>query len=419
MRKVILILAALGMSFSIMAQDKFVTTAREAITKQNFDEAKENIDKAMANPETNGKPKTIFTKVQVYMELQKVDKFKASSPYREAAQALFKLIDLKPDYEKSAVDQYCLIVATYYYNDGVRTNNDKKNYVDAIDLIKNVITIHDLGGGKRFEKLNNPLIDTMVANSYMIIANANFYLSKYDEAVPLLVKVKNNPITRSPSEYEILIDTYNRLKNSTEALATIQEARKNFPDDVTIRNYEINYYISTGKQDEIIKKLEEAAAKEPTNGDIQFNLATTYLGMASPKDGPKPANAAELLGKAETAFGHAVEIAPSNALYNYNFGVMYFNQAVEFNNAMNAITGTSDADQKKYDGLKEQRDGLFTKSTPYFEKAYSELSKNEKDLRGDDKQTYKSTLMSLKEVYARQNKLDKSAEMKHKLETLQ
>jgi len=417
MKKTILIIATLGISFSGMAQDKYVTSAREDIGKQDFDNAKEDIDKAMASPETKEKPKALLTKAQIYMQLQAVDKYKSSNPYKEATQTLFKLAEVKPDYERATVDQLFLISTSYHYNDGVKTYNDKK-YADASELMKTVINIHDLDDGKRFAKIVNPKLDTLLASAYQVMANCAYFTGQYEEAIPILVKVKSNPITRTPSVYECLIDSYHRLKNSTDELATIEEGRKAFPDDVTIRNYELNYYIISGKQDEVVKKLEEAAIKEPKNADIQFNIATTYLQMANPKDAPAPANAAELSQKAEDAFKRTIVLAPDNPDYNYNFGALYFNQATTFNNQMNAITGTSDADQKKYDNLKVQRDALFAKATPYFEKAYDVLSKNEKDLRGDEKQIYKSTLLALKEVYARQNKLDKSAEMKKKYEAL-
>ena len=85
---------------------------------------------------------------------------------------------------------------------------------------------------------------------------------------------------------------------------------------------------------------------------------------------------------------------------------------------MIAITGNSAADLKKYDELKAKRDALFIKSTPYFEKAYDVFSANEANLKGEDKRTYKSTLLALSRVYATQNKLDKSTEMKKKYDAM-
>jgi predicted Zn-dependent protease len=349
--------------------------------------------------------------------LQGVDKYKSSNPYREEGTALFKLIEVKPDYEKANVDQMLLGVAYATFNDGVKAFNDKK-YDEAADLMKTVVKVHDLGGGSRFAKhAMAKQFDTIAADANLSIANSAFYAGKYEEAIPLLQKVKQDGIRKSASVYECLIDAYTKQKKSAEALAMIEEARKAYPSDVTIRNYELNYYITAGKTEDLVKKLEEAAAAEPNNADIQFNMATIYLGLASPKDGKRPANAADLVTKSENAFQAAIKLAPENAVYNYNYGALYFNQATEFNDQMNAITGTTPAENKKYEDLKAKREALFAKSMPYFEKAYSVYAA-QNSLKGEDQRTYKGTLIALKEVYTRQNKADKAAEVKKKLETM-
>jgi hypothetical protein len=420
MKKLILILAAATISMHVMAQDKYVTTALTELSQSHLDEAKEAIDKAMANPESSEKPKALWAKAQVYYGLQMSDKYKASNPYREGFKSLMKLIEVKPDYEKEGVDQLLAFSLFYFYNDGAKANNDK-HFSDASEFMGNVVKIHDLNGGKRFSKLpadKLKQLDTLSAQAYQTMANASYYSNNYAQAIPLLINVKNNPITRSPTAYECLIDAYNKNKNTADAYTTIGEARKAFPEDVTIRNYELNYYIMAGKQDDLIKKLEEASAKEPGNSDILFNIATTYLSMANPKEGAKPANAAELTAKSEDAFQRTLKIAPDNAGYNYNFGALYYNQATDYNDKMNAITGSSATDLKKYDEIKAKRDAEFVKSMPYFEKAYTVLSANEASLKGEDRNTYKSTLLALKEVYLRQNKMDKSAEMKKKYESI-
>ena len=419
MKKIVLIIATLGISYAGIGQDKMVTSANVALQSHNLDEAKEDIDKAIANPETKEKPKALFAKAQIYTALQSVDKYKASNPYREGFQAACKLAEVKADYEKQTVDGLLLYGAFLYYNDGVKAYNDHK-FPEALDFMKNVMKVHDMG--KRFDKLPPAALkqfDTVAADAALTMANSAYYAKKYDEAIPLLTNAKNNPITKSPSVYQCLTDAYKQVNDSKNKFATIEEGRAAFPDDVTLRNYELNYYIESGKQDELIKKLEDASAKEPNNSDLLFNIATTYLGMANPKDGKKPANAAELTAKSEDAFQRALKLAPENAGYNYNFGALYFNQATDINDQMNTITGSSAADLKKYDDLKAKRDALFIKSSPYFEKAYSVLAGNESSLKGEDMKTYKSTLLALSRVYATQSKLDKSTEMKKKYDSLQ
>lgn len=417
MKKIVLVIATLCIAFYGIAQEKYVVSAGVALKENKLDEAKDNIDKAMASPDTKEKPKALFVKAQIYMAMQLAPNYKASNPYREGTQAVLKLAELKQDYEKETVDQLLIFGGFYYYNDGVNAYNEKK-FTDAIDYMKNVIKVHDVNGGKRFVKFSaeqQKKFDTIAADAAQTIAISTYNLGKYEEAIPLLIAVKNNPITKSAAIYQSIIGAYNNLKKTTEAYATIQEARAAYPDDVHLRNYELNYFISSGQQGDLAKKLEDAAAKDPNNADILFNLATTYLSMANPKSGPKPANSAELIRKSEDAFQRALKISPDNATYNYNFGALYFNQATDYNDQMNAITGITDADQKKYDDLKATRDGLFVKATPYFEKAYATM--DGKTLSDEDRGTYKSTLLALKEVYARQNKMDKSAEMKKKYES--
>ena len=417
MKKTILIIATLGITFSGIAQDKYVVSANVALNSKNYEEAKSEIDKAMASPETREKPKALFAKAQIYAALQNQDKYKKDNPYHEATKTLFHLIEVKPDYEKSTVDQLLMFCGFLSYNEGVKMYNDKK-YPESVELMSNVTKIYEM---KRFDKMSPNMLrqfDTVAYDASLTMATASYNSGNLDDAIPLLIKVKNNPIRKSSSIYELLISASQSKKNKEQEFATIEEARKVFPDDMTIRNQELNYYIQGGKLDELIKKLEEAAQKEPANPDITFNLATTYLVMASPKEGKKPANAAELLSKSEEAFTRLLKMAPDNAGYNTNFGVLYFNQATDYNDQINAITGSSAADQKKYEELKGKRDALFTKSLPYFEKAYASLSPNENKLAGEDLKTYKSVLQALNKIYAMQNKIDKSTEMKNKLEAI-
>jgi predicted Zn-dependent protease len=414
MKKAILMFAVMGLAFHGVAQEKYVVSALTALKSNNFDEAKESIDKAMANPDSKEKPKTLFAKGAVYSQLQDVEKYKSQSPYKESLQALFKLVEVKADYERESVDQLLLRDGTLAFNDAVKAYNDKK-YAEAVETMKLFSKIHDLEGGKRFAKIKS--LDTNFADANLSIANGLYYGGNFAEAIPALQKVKSERIRMSPSIYECLITAYKGQKDNANALAMIEESRKAYPSDMILRNYELNYYIETGKTDDLAKKLEEAAKSEPNNSDIQFNLATTYLTMAQGKDGKKPANSAEMLTKAEGAFQSATKISPDNATFNFNFGALYFNQATEMNDQMNAL-GTSKADMAKYDQLKGQRDGLFGKALPYLEKAYGSYSSQGADVRAEDQRSYKNTLIALNKIYAIQSKMDKATEMNKKLDAM-
>ncbi len=425
LRSVVLFFIGAGFTINAFAQakpakasgdDKFIISALTALKANNLDDARQEIDKAFT-PETKDKSKALFVKAEIYISLQ--EKNKAGGQYQEAAKSLFKLVEAKPDYEKATVDQLLLYCGFAYYNDGVKAYGDHK-FSECIEIMKNVTKVRDINGGARkFDGLPQAKqFDTVCANALLSMANSAYSLSKYDEAIPFFTSAKNNPITRSAPIYECLIEEYNFQKNTKDILAVIEEARSAYPDDLFIRNQELNYYIRAGKNEELAKKLEAAAAKEPNNSEILNNLAFAYLSIANGKDGKKATNAAELTAKAEDAFKAALKLSPENGSGNYNFGALYFNQGIDLNEQMNAIAASPAPDQKKYDDLKAKRDALFLKSTPYLEKTYTIFSANEANLKGEDQVNYKGAVAALGKVYAAQNKADKAADMNRKLDSL-
>ncbi len=401
-----------------VSPDKYVVAANDALNSGNLDEAKQDIDRAMESPEVNSKPKTLFVKAQIYMSLQTMAKYKDLNPYREAAQSLFELVNAKPKYEKPSVDISLLNCAFYYYNDGARAFNERK-YKEATECLNNVLKIYNLGDGKRFaESAAAKQLDTVAASATLTLANSYYALADYNMAIPMLVAAKNSPITKGPMVYKFLTSAYNKTANQKEEFAALQEGRAAFPEDVMLRNDELNYYIKLGKQDEIVKKLEESAAADPNDADIQFNLATAYLAMAMPKQGPRPANEADLVAKSEQAYMHALKVSPNNAVYNYNFGSLYFNLGSDVNTQMNAVSGMSKEEQKKYDALKAKRNDLLAKAMPYFEKSLTLFAPDGKTIPNEDKESFKTALQALRDIYTLQNKMDKVQDIKLRLDRM-
>ena len=429
MKKIILVAAAFAFTTTAWAQKQNIQTASNYLNDKDYDKAVEYINMAVNDPSTKDNPKAWYVKSRIYMAMQQDASKKANNPYREAATSLMKVVQLDTKYEKEDVNTALTICAYNFYNDAV-ANYNKKMYDEAYTLAKGTVDIHDLEGGKRFA--GNKSFDTVAAQAMVMEAFSAYYAKKYDEAQPVLEALKNNPIGKSANVYLTLSDIYNRQGKPDQQIAMLEEGRAQFLDNANLRNEELNYYIRTGKQDVLMKKLEEAAAKEPNNAELQFNLANGYANMAIPKDAngkelPKPDNYTDLLAKAEAAYAKAIAIDGNNGGYNYNAGVLYYNEGTELNKQMNKEADLSNsakvaAEKKKhedaYNKLTAQRDVLFDKAVPYFEKTVSTLGANVGSLNADDKFSYQSSLIALKEIYARKNQLDKSEEMKKKIEAL-
>lgn len=426
MKKAILITAGVALSSLSWAQKQNIQTASDYLRDKDYDKAVEYINMAVNNPDTKDNAKAWFTRGNIFMSMQNEPARNATSPYREAAKSFQKAAQLDAKYEKDAVTQALIVAAYNFYNDAVGAYN-KKDYEQSMQLAKNTVDIHDMEGGKRFANKN---FDTVSASALMIESYSAMYAKKYDEALVLLHALKANPIEKNANVYLALVDVYKGLNKDAEMIAVIEEGKLQYPDNVNLRNEELNYYIKTGKSDILMKKLEDAVAKEPGNAELQFNLANGYNNLAFPKDAtgkelPKPANFEELFSKAEGTYQKALAIDGANGGYNYNMGVLYYNLATDNNKRMNELADVINkskvpAEKKKqedaYAKLNVTRDANFEKAIPYLVKTVAAYEPNAKSLGSDDKFSYQSALVALKEIYARKNDMTKSAEYKAKLD---
>lgn len=412
MKKLLLIAAASGIVFSASAQQKNIQSALNSLRNKEYKEAVELIDLAIKDPSTQSSPKAWATRGQIYLAMDQDPGFAGKGHYKDAAASYIKVVELKPNYEQEQINSGLVYAAYQAYNEAVNTYNSKK-FDAAYDAAKTAIDIRELEGGKRFASNKN--FDTVAASALTLQAYSAFYSDDLDKALPVLQKLKNNPIEgNNANTYLIILDVYKKKNDDANQLATIEEAKKRFPTNSSIRNEELNYYIRTKQQDKLMAKLEEAVASEPGNAMYQYNLANAYTNMAFNKDsGKKPENYNELLAKAEAGFEKALAIEPDNIGYHYDMGVLYFNQA---SNIVEQINDLPVKEEKKANELTVIRDEKFSKALPHLEKVYVTYESKYSELDADNKSMYRSSLMAIKEIYARQNKMDKSNEIKAKLE---
>lgn len=412
MKHLLLALTALLMMTAGYAQKKNIQSASNSLRNKEYQEAVDYIELAIKDPTTKDDPKAWFTRAQIYAAMDQDPGYADKNYYKQALESYLKVVELKSSYETEQVNQGLLYGAFKSYNNSVIAYN-KKQWEDAYGNAQQTASIYNLEAGKRFA--SNKGFDTVAAAAMVIQAYSAFYNEQIENALPALEKLKDNPIEGNANIYLVIIDAYRKLGKQDKELATIEEAKKRFPNNPNIRNEELNYYMRTKQQDKLMQKLADAVADDPNNAMYQYNLANAYTNMAFPKEGPKPANYDELITKAEAGFTKALEIEPENIGYHYDMGVLYFNQASKVTEQMNEVTGTTAEDDKKWKALEAQRNALFEKAFPHLEKVYVTYELKVNELDADNKFIYQSSLAAMSEIYARQNKLDKAAEIKKKI----
>jgi len=138
-----------------------------------------------------------------------------------------------------------------------------------------------------------------------------------------------------------------------KALEAMKQAREANPDDLSLLLSEANVQLKMGNRDEFKKLIEVATQKDPNNPELQYNLGVV---------------AAEA-GDAESAkkyYEKSIALDPEYADAHNNMAVLILGNEQAIIEKMNGL-GTSAADNKKYDVLKEQRTQLYKEAIPYLE----------------------------------------------------
>lgn len=159
-----------------------------------------------------------------------------------------------------------------------------------------------------------------------------------------------------------------------EAKVALQEARKENPDDAGLIVSEANIYLNLKDAVNYKRLITVALEKNPNDEVLIFNLGVTC------------ANANQL-EDAEKYYRKAIELKPDFMNAYLNLADLVLKPDAKIVEEMNKIKGTSDSEMKKYNVLKEQRQKMFLKAMPLYEKAH-ELDPKDDLVKGNLKSVY-------------------------------
>ncbi|MFT5890337.1 MAG: tetratricopeptide (TPR) repeat protein [Dokdonia sp.] len=183
-----------------------------------------------------------------------------------------------------------------------------------------------------------------------------------------------------------------------KALEAMTSARTENPDDIMLIRSEANIYLEMNQLDKYKETMKQVLEKDPNNPEIYYNL-----GVGEDKLG----NNTEAIAYYEKA----ISLNPKySAAYN-NIGALILGGEKTVVDEMNNL-GTSNADYKKYDELKEKRQNIYKQAAPYLEKALEN--------RSDEKDSARSLELArtLYGIYQQLGETSKADEMKARIETL-
>jgi tetratricopeptide (TPR) repeat protein len=383
MKKFLLLIAVVSISFGAMAQKGKVTSALNYIDQGILDKAKDNIDQALVNDATKDWFNTYFAKGKLCQATfdSKDPKFKAfyTDPLAEAYTAYLKAMELDP---KGTIKKKIITSSTFntlavsLYNQG-STRFEAKDYAGALLSFQTQIKITE-------SDIYVGAVDTgMYYNAGLAAVNS----AKYSEAIKYFEKcadMKYMGIT----PYFQMSEAYLSLGDTAKAESVLTGLTAKFPNDKNVTLQLIDLYIKSGKNEEAQKYIKVAKENDPTNFSLYFASGIIFLNQNKYDEAiPELTKSVELKGDVYDT--------------QYGLGAAYINKAADMFKAANEIM-----DVKKYSEAIDQANTVYAKALPYMEKAY--------ELKPDD--VY--TMRSLQELYYRLKMTDKYTVIKAKLDAV-
>ncbi len=390
MKKTIILGFCLAMAINSYAQTATLESAQELVKNNDLAGAKKAIDEITQSAKDDKNAAAWFTKGYIYQKIADDAKTKSLAPNGNilAFEAYKKFMSLEKKLDITLVKDNMMALLGNFFNAGIACYNDKK-YQDAVSSFEYVMDVKNSdASGKLFAA--DKIVDTIIAQAKMYKAYSYYNDKKNVEAAAGFEEALANPITKDADIYLRLATIYQNNGDNEKWISTIKNGITAFGNNNDLKNEEINYYLLTNKQDELVKKLEEAIIREPKNAQLLFSLASAYDALIKEKKG---ADADVFRKKAATTYEKAAAADSKNGDYVYNLGAMYYNQSVEVNENIN-----KNKDNKSMvETLKKSREELMKKSMPYMEKAMGLYETG--GVKEADKLNYNNSLRALQKMY--------------------
>lgn len=389
MKKSILMASALFISACAFAQKKEMKEASKAVAKGEFSQALALLDqvKGAATADQKLAPEYHFLRGQLFVEKAKKNQ-DALNSLKEAAVSFSESEKLSKKYASdiAKLRNEGINIASAQAQDAYKANNFKKAgpafemvyrlspkdtvflYNAAVMAVQEKDYATALKHYDELKKLNYDGTEVNYTAKNKETGVVDYFPNK--EQRDLMVKAGShiNPKQeKTPSKKADIIKNiafiYVEQGKKEEALQAFVEARKAYPKDASLVMQEAYIHLQLENKDKFKELMKEAAELEPNNADIQYNIGVINLQQNH-------------LQEARTAFEKALSIKPDYADAALNISTTYINEGNVLVEQMNAL-GNTKADIKKYEELKDKKDGYFKQAAAGLEQFIKSQGKNE------------------------------------------
>ena len=416
MRKLLLSVLLASSVTSLFAQK--LDDVQEKISKGKYDEAKEKIDKVLADPKNATNANAWYYKGKVYAELARQDSTNSLTydAKQEAFDAFKKYQELDTKNVMMTLDQNVGLFSLYdlYYNQGVKKYNSK-DYAAAFDQMKHAVEVENYIAkrGYSYNGFSFPALDTQLLN---LTASAAYLAKKEDESIPYFAQLADAKLKGKEFKeiYGLLAEYYAKKNDQQKADKYLALGRELFPDN----DYWTALEFGNIPAEDTLKRIaryEEMLQKYPDNYALALDYATELFNYTYTSE-KRPADYAARQEKLQAALTKAISLQ-STAFANYIMAQHLYNQIYDLDDALRAVKGTTAAAAAKKKEINAKTDQKYEEFYPYAQKAF-DLYSQETDMKMQDKVNYRKVINQLIDYYQTKKQADKVTFYQEKLKTL-
>jgi len=346
-RLVFIISILLGCYLTSSAQKSKVVAVFQLIETGKYDDAKEEIDEAIADKKTGqwfrtwyargllcqtAYQKGIAEKDQKKYELYPDQLYLAFESYEKA-----RSFDKRGKLDETLAPLY-VGLANEIQTLGVQHFRNKE-YEKALKAFEEAIQIYQ-----------SPILPVRTdTNLIYNAALAAFENESWDKAIEYLNKL--NKDTYSPNVPHLLYSVYLRKADTAAAEKVLIEGIGRYEDNEDLILLLADLYFQTKTDEKAIAQLDDAYSKNPSNFIFPYSKGLIYQKR-------------EQYQTAIDAYKEALTIAPGETGIYENIGTCYYNIGVEIDRKARAINNN-----RAYTREKEKSDKAFETAVTWFEKS--------------------------------------------------
>lgn len=357
MKKLILSLALISATTLAFGQKKVVRSAEKNYKSGNFTEALTDVNAALQDPETGADPATYLLKAQIETKIFSSDSSNTMSTLETGEAALSTFMEA---FEKGGSNKEDGVGKDIYAEDIQGVPDNLRPY--SINTFKNIA--FDKGGERHNEG------DSEMAYKFFDLAgqvDLSDTVSHYNAAF-IANDLGNFEDAKKHFTYLLDIDGYNKLyayysmvqilsgedKNPEAAYDLVLNGREEYPEDKVLQEYEIQLLLQLNRMDEAMASIQEALKNDPNNAGIL--LRSGYLKEQAGDEAGALAD-----------YKKSVEVDPEFYDGNYYTGALLLEQSREI---LAELSGLPDDQwEAKSESMGKAANENYKAAIPYFEKA--------------------------------------------------